>query len=153
MTRHKKAWRGDKVKHEGVPSSSTCVCGKVAFASKAQAKIGWKRSQFGDSVSTYRCPQNPESWHNGHLRPEVRRGEVSRDVMGRKGAGVRDSLVFCCGFDVAGKVHRDGSISWRCGACNAVVRLSEADANAVLLDLCSAGMRPSIALLVARRSK
>jgi hypothetical protein len=132
---------------------STCVCGKVAFASKADAKLGWKRSQFGDSVSTYRCPENPEAWHNGHLRPEVRRGEVSRDVMSRKRIGPRDSLVFCCGFDVVGKLRRDGSISWRCESCNAMVRLKEADANAILTDLYASGMRPSIALLAARRSK
>jgi hypothetical protein len=134
---------------------STCVCGKVAFASKADAKLGWKRSQFGDSVSTYRCPENPEAWHNGHLRPEVRRGEVSRDVMTTRAAsGVDQSLVFCCGFEVVGKVHRGGSISWRCSTCNAVVRLAEDAANEILIDLYSASIRPTIAYLAARgRSK
>lgn len=153
MTRRRRLARGGAKPTMVVPPS-TCVCGKVAFASKADAKLGWKRSQFGDSVSTYRCSVNPESWHNGHLRPEVLRGEVSRDVMGTRAASSVDrSLVFCCGFDVAGKVHRDGSISWRCDSCNAMVRLKEPDANAVLLDLYGAGMRPSIALLVARRSR
>jgi hypothetical protein len=131
------------------------VCGKIAYSSKADAKAAWKRTQAAGSVDQYRCSIHPESWHNGHLKQAVRSGEASRDVMTSRGAllGVRGNLVFCCGFEVTGEANEDSTISWRCRNCDAMVRLPDDEANAILIGLYRAGVRPTLALVQAARGR
>lgn len=64
----------------------TCVCGKVSYRSRKDARA-WAtkratdnhRSTSGDErLNAYSCSRNPDAWHLGHLPTEVRRGVADR---------------------------------------------------------------------------
>lgn len=56
-------------------------CGKVAHVSKAGARFARRQQRQrrpGPGLHSYRCPHNPNLWHNGTLPAAIRRGEVTR---------------------------------------------------------------------------
>jgi len=59
------------------------VCGKVAYPTKAAAKVARRRLHPGEAMSVYRCGC---WWHLGHLPANVRTGDTDRhDLPNRRG--------------------------------------------------------------------
>lgn len=59
-------------------------CGKICFTSKRAARAA--RRSMHEQMSVYRCGPY---WHLGHLPEVVRRGRLSRDVLGPAGEAQR----------------------------------------------------------------
>lgn len=49
-------------------------CGKKTYLSRKAAKAIAKRANKADPGTAYRCPENLDQWHVGHLPPEIRNG-------------------------------------------------------------------------------
>lgn len=49
-----------------------CLCGKVRYTTRAEAKKITKNHFKGEHLRPYRCPNNSgyELWHIGHLRKQ-----------------------------------------------------------------------------------
>jgi hypothetical protein len=56
-------------------------CQKVAHFSKKGARLMAKQRSRGARQSQYRCPHNPNLWHNGHLPPAIKEGRISRHMI------------------------------------------------------------------------
>lgn len=65
----------------------TCACGKRGYFTRKEAKRVARRIYPGDSaLNAYRCLGNPKFFHLGHLREQVRHGEVDRSIYGKAGS-------------------------------------------------------------------
>lgn len=61
-----------------------CECGKRGYLTRKEAKRVARRLYPGDSgLNAYRCLTYPDFFHLGHLRDQVRHGEVDRSIYGR----------------------------------------------------------------------
>lgn len=60
-------------------------CGKLIYLSRAAARQVGKRMQAADPrPRPYRCLQNPQQWHLGHIPDAVRQGEITGDQWSRR---------------------------------------------------------------------
>lgn len=60
------------------------LCDKAMFPSRKAARAAISRipsRNSGAKMNAYRCKENENYWHIGHLPTAVRRGFVSRDVL------------------------------------------------------------------------
>lgn len=145
------ARRGERLRE--VPASSCLECGKIAYPSKAAAKLAAKRTDHGgNGLDVYRCPHRDASWHCGHLPRAVVRGDISREHIG-KSAPTRGQVITCCATQVTGTTRDDGTIAWRCSACTRTLRLPDDEANRILGALWAAGVRPTLDLVEQARGR
>lgn len=152
MSKHT-ARRGETVR--SIPTGRCADCGKFTYASRRDAERGAIRARGpAHGLDAYRCPVGV-GWHLGHLPRAVKRGEIGRDQIATASRPTpgRGQIVICCGGEVVGIAHPNGTIEWRCTACTRSLRLPDDEANQILGALWAAGVRPTLELVGQARGR
>lgn len=115
----REAAKWKKAQAEQERATGVCPdCGKMAHATRAQAKAVVKRSHH-EHMSVYKCTSG--YWHVGHLRLKVLRGDITRAEA--FGMDTR-SWVVCCTAEIRPRTA-DGVVTYTCEACDTTAWLSE----------------------------